>query len=213
MDGVPGEDLEFLTVLSAYDHDLANIHCQNLSLQSDVFAVPSPNDLESGLCVSFADFDHDDGLLPVLATNTGMGAVNVGHLSFSFVIETDNIMDPPKMTNFAHSPAEQSIEPIAGTDNWRGYVRFDESSGIVVPGQDELRLFDIEIMGPSTNLLRQAPTFASRRPDTHRQRLQDCLPAARLRQGRVRRGRALPTASSRSSSGRRKRTAPVANWA
>ncbi len=148
VDAVPGEVLEFEPVLSAYEYPPAFISCSNLSFSADVFTVPSLSATEQDMCLSFADFDYGTELLPVMLKNAGLAAANVEYLSFSFTIEADGIMNPPKMVNFAQTPLEQSITPIAGTDDWRGYVRFDASPGIAVPGEDVLKLFDIEIKGP-----------------------------------------------------------------
>lgn len=148
VDAVPGEVLEFEPVLSAYEYPLAFISCQDLSFSADVFTVPSPSADEQDLCLYLADFDYGTELLPVMLKNAGIAAANVEYLSFSFTIETDGVMNPPKMVNFAQTPVEQSITAIAGTDDWRGYVRFDASPGIAVPGEDVLKLFDIEIKGP-----------------------------------------------------------------
>ncbi len=148
VDGVPGEVLTFDPIQSYYTSP-PSLYCDdNLIFNSDPFTVPSIGVTETNVCLSFGDFDPLTERLPVMAANAAALPSDITYLAFTFTIETDNIMEKPVLKNFIQAPAEQRIDPIPGTNNWKGFVKFVGVPGIMVPAQGELKLFDIEIKGP-----------------------------------------------------------------
>ena len=149
VDAVPGEVLTFNPLQSLYTYPPNFTYCNNnLIWNFDEFTVPSLGMDETDVCLAFDAFDYNTGLLPVLAKNIAVLPSDIGYLAFSFTIHADNIMDKPVLKNFVQTPVEQRIDPIPGTNDWKGYVKFNASPGIAVPAQGGAKLFDIEIKGP-----------------------------------------------------------------
>ncbi|MFN0215684.1 MAG: cohesin domain-containing protein [Saprospiraceae bacterium] len=148
VDAVPGEVLTFDPIQSYYTNPPTLYCTDNLIFNSDPFTVPAIGVTETDVCLSFGDFDDMTELLPVKAANTAALPSDITYLAFTFTIEADNIMEVPVLKNFIQVPAEQRIDPIPGTNDWKGFVKFVSTPGIMVPAQGESKLFDIEIKGP-----------------------------------------------------------------
>ncbi len=155
VDGVQGEDLLFELIQAQYTCPDYSVYCYDaIPLQSDEFTVPSLIPTEPNICIEFDDYDYDTDLLPVMAyNNSTSGSIEAEYLSFTAVIETDYIMDIPRLLNPVIPFTDYSVVQIPSTNNWRVFVRFNASSGITVPSLGTIKLFDIEIKGPENESL------------------------------------------------------------
>ncbi|MCC7465098.1 MAG: hypothetical protein IT261_02450, partial [Saprospiraceae bacterium] len=147
VNGVPGEEIVFSLLQSTYNCPDFSTYCtDDLNLFADSYTFLAPSGSEA-VCIAFGDYDTGTNLIPVKATNPTGSQVDFEYLSFTIVMDADNIMEKPVLTGFAYTPVESSVDPISGTDDWRIFVRFDASAGISVPVSEE-ELFSIEIEGP-----------------------------------------------------------------
>lgn len=174
VEGVPGEDILFELTQSEYTCPDVPVYCTDvLFLDSDAFTFPSPTGAEPNVCVTFGDYDTGTHLLPVKATNSSSSQIDVDYLTFSIVMEADNIMQTPVLKNFSYPAVESSVTPIPSTDDWLIFVRFDVSAGISVLLTEE-PLFDIEIKGPVNQSLAASVELCLSQGQIRRKNISTC---------------------------------------